>query len=629
METETTSEETLTPKIILSTDDINELMKDWFVRDSETFTRISSDSKLAWEPSSGTYSDYLMEGKTYSAKEIFSKAYELARNTIISMDIPFRVKVLLDPKNSSTDGTIVRISTEVFDEKDYTVGEQIDVFLGLCVHEGSHLLYTDMEMYKNIFKSETGRITTRQKVIGQFSNIYEDERIEMQLGYDKPGYTRYLEKVKYYYFDKFFMDGREEDIPLTLETAFTIATNSILRIVRFPRYLRVEDVEFFGEYLIRIKDLLTPYPSSTAEVIECADATYQILLEFIKEKFEDELTEKSPGGEGGEGEPSPLSDVDATKKVEDAMDKGADEFAKKVKSAFGGDSEGEGTKLSDKLKGRLVDVIEGSVEKGKGDTYTSKARTDMDTYKRVLRKVSPYVSAVRKVLQYNDKDYKIVTKCMRNGYLDTNRLVEASLGVPTVYEGYGRVVSDKVAICFLIDQSGSMSGSDIEAAQQCAILLYEALKTNRSIQLFIYGHSADIKGSSTELYTYVEPGYAPKGALGSVRALRENRDGEAILETAIRIRKKTSRKCLMFILSDGQPCAGGYHGKSAIRDTKEKVRRASKMGFDICQIAINSSYDPKEMFDHHVVLEDLGSLARDLGKFMKKSILKNQKIRII
>lgn len=599
-------------KTILTPDAINELMKDWFVRDGKTFTRITAATKLAWEPSSGTYSDYLTEGVKYTHAEIFKRAYELGRSLLVSMDLPGKVRLRLDKEKSATDGVTVWLSTQVFDEKDYTVGECIDVFLGLAAHEGAHLLYTDMPLYQAIEK----------RIIQMFANIYEDERIEQLIGEHKPGLTRYLEKVKYYYFDKMFMDGATEPLPdtVTVDNAFNVAFETILRIIRFPRYIRKEDVEFFGMYLARIQDVLTPYPTSTKEVIESAEATYHILKEFIKEKMEDEREKTGKGKK--------MSDDDIAKE----MDKVADKMADKFEKVFGKTEElgtDEGLVKSKKLGKHEADILDGSLEMGEGRTFITKPESDTASYRETYAEVLPYIAAVRKVLKYNDKDYKLVHKCMRNGYLDTNKLVEAKMGVPTVYESYGRVVSDKVAVCFLIDQSGSMGGSSIRAAKQCAILLYEALKVNRSIELFVYGHSADItEYHGTDLYTYVEPGYAPKGGLGSVKARSQNRDGDAIYETAVRVRKKTQRKCLMFVLSDGEPCAGDYHGSSAINDTRTKVKRVTRMGFDVCQVAINHSYDPKTMFDHAVVFEDLSTLARDLNKFVKKAILKNQKVRI-
>ena len=219
---------------------------------------------------------------------------------------------------------------------------------------------------------------------------------------------------------------------------------------------------------------------------------------------------------------------------------------------------------------------------------------------------------------------------MRSGVLDTNKLAEAFQGVSTVYLREGEVKTDKIAVCVLIDESGSMGGSRIQAARDTAVLINEAIGQVPNVELFIYGHSGDMKRSySTEVYVYREKNYTPKYSLGSVNARFQNRDGIAILETAKRVRKQTKNPVLFFILSDGAPCAGGYGGSEAMSHVKQCVLRVEKMGFSVIQVCINHSYNPGKMFKNYVVMEDMSTLSVELGKAIKKSAMTAAKVTIL
>lgn len=604
-------EKGISAKHRLSPEEVNELMKDWFVRDGETFTKISEHNRLGWEATLAeeSYSSFLTKGSDINF--VIRRAYELASNFLLAMNVPGRVVIKLrDDHVSMTDWKAVHVSTKVFDDKDYDLGERIDVFIGCVVHEGGHLLYTNKKDYRD---------GCFNKGVSAILNVIEDERMEMEIGKELPGYTRFLEKVKYYFFDKFYLDEyREPDA----KDYFTRIFNTFLRIIRFPRYLDREDIEFFGDYLVRIKDVLTPYPETTKEAAQAAKLVFEIIKEFYKDKSKEDM-ESSGDGEG-------IPDEVIEKLLDEAFRKDSEAGGDKYTKVFGSKTEDDKAKVEE-AKGMdkyLPDVLEGKYERGKGNAFVLKEKSMRGEYNKSYEKVARYVAAIRKAIKYQDKDYKIVHKSMRSGYLDTSKLVEARQGVPTVYERHGEVKADKMAICLLIDLSGSMRGSSITAARETAILLNEALKDNNSIELFIYGHTADVMETyASQIHVYSEPGFRPRHSLGSVRAMSENRDGDAIREAAYRVRKFTQRQTLMFVISDGAPAASGYHGEKGIQDTRSATRKVKTMGFDVVQIAINSSYDPKRMFDHHVVLDDIGNLAKDLNKFVRKQLQMKQHIR--
>ena len=174
-----------------------------------------------------------------------------------------------------------------------------------------------------------------------------------------------------------------------------------------------------------------------------------------------------------------------------------------------------------------------------------------------------------------------------------------------------------------------MSGSRIYAARDTAVLINEAMGQVPNVELFIYGHSGDMKRPyATEMYVYREKEYAPKFALGSVIARSQNRDGVAILEVAKRVRRQTKNPVLFFILSDGIPCAGSYGGESAMKHVKDCVTKVEHLGFYVVQVCISHSYDPGKMFKNYVIMENMSTLAVDLSKAIKKATMNATKVSI-
>jgi len=197
--------------------------------------------------------------------------------------------------------------------------------------------------------------------------------------------------------------------------------------------------------------------------------------------------------------------------------------------------------------------------------------------------------------------------------------------VQTVYVREGMVKSDRIAVCVLIDESGSMYGEKIRAARDLGVLLNEAISTIPAIDLYIYGHTYGDRCRDSycegrqiaELQVYREKGYAPKKALGSVDARSGNLDSYAIREAAARMHKLSScRKNLMFVITDGAP-------NERYEQLTSTVKQLEKQGMNIVAVCIEPSYDPAALYTNHVKFTDMSRLAIDLGKMIKKTIMKN------
>lgn len=651
---------------------IEKLSKDWLERDGDSFVKIRTKGRLGWEGSlkEGTpYSSYLLESP--SMEELIKRAYALARNTISAMDIPSKVTVRLGGGGSCTEGRNVYVATDYFDDDALATGEKLDIFLGLTAHEGSHLLYTEFPMMK--------KAAGVHPLCAKLLNIIEDERIERNLGEDKPGLANYLKAVKRHYFGRYsgMTEGSEEASPLQK------ILNCILGLIRYPRLLREEEMVEFGELLLKVEKILTPYPDSTASAERAAEKIFELIIkeygresgsakedsgegkaspeESGREKTSpdkrEDSTDESDSGDSGEGTdsesdsgednaedtgedlPSERSREESVKAMESDLEKIAEALEEVAGGPVQPDVEGCSALRGDQLaeavstdRELLAKICEGEVETGSSkDVIFTRQKEYRDGYMSALEEVKQYVPAVRKVVKGRCVEYSLTHLGMRSGVLDTGKLAEAVQGVPTVYKRQGEVRSDRACVCMLVDESGSMyRHGRMLAARKTAVLLNEALSSIPNIELFIYGHTADCERSGvTELNIYREKGYAPKYALGSLEPRSNNRDGLAILETALRVRKQTKEEVLMFIISDGEPAAENYFGMRAIGHTRECVEKAEAMGFRIVQICINASYDPALMFRHFIKMENLGTLARDLGREIAKALSSKIKSHVI
>lgn len=628
--------------IVLTDEVIDGLYEDWFDRDGETYVHKRTKGRLGWEKElekDESYSAYFLEAPTQ--EDLIKRAYSLARDMIVVMDPPFKVNIKIttgEDAMSATDGKTVYASTNMFDDPELSTGEKLDTFLGVVIHEGCHLLYTDLTWLSKVTR----------KVILQIWNVIEDERIERLCGEHKPGLANFLEKSKYYFFDQYYLDfvvPREKEAKLT---PFERLFNLFLSFIRYPKYIKEEEVIEFGHYLLAIKKVLFPYPKTTEQAVRTSYKVYDIIKELYKEeerkKAEEESKSEGDSSESESGTGTELSEkeIDAraekrlaedSAEIEDALSK-LGGLPKSAPASIGG---GKGLSASDlagavKADSELLgEICEGVAEVGTAkDTFFFKSPDNQKVYMESYDRIRKFIPAISKILKGHNVDYKLIHRSMRSGVLDTNKLADAFQGVPTVYVREGKVKTDNVSVCVLIDESGSMSGERIRAARDTAVLINEALKDIGNVDLFIYGHSGDMKRSySTELYVYREKGYAPKLSLGSVDARAQNRDGIAIYEVAQRVRKQTDNPVLFFILSDGAPCAGCYGGESAMTHVRDMVKKTEQLDMNVIQVCIYHSYDPSKMFKNFVIMDDMSKLPLELGRAIKKAALNNTKVRVL
>lgn len=545
-----------------------------------------------------------------NTEELLRKAYKATRDMVVILDFPFDVDIHLSTATyiDNCKKKRIFIPTTILDQSSdkYDDSSKINTICGLGIHEAAHLKYTDarvlVEFAKKVDKGDGASSTKSLTEI--LANIIEDNRVEDSLLIERPGFSEFIEKAREYNKLNYL-----ENLTSRSSTDVKFIKN-LIALIRFPGLVDADFIKSYSEDYKRLQKLIYSETHSTKESCTQAMDIMNILTAIFYDKgwslvdaacyfhkLQEEAYERVLSGKDGILFENPKDT--------------------KMSSRLGGD-------------GLIEKLVTGKSEHGEdNNTYFTKIDQGQENrYLRDLKSVEKYIPGIRKAVKANDKNYDFNIYGCRHGLLDTTKLAEAYQGVPQVYIRQGHVTTNKTTVCVVIDESGSM-GWDYkdETAKRAAILLNEALKDQPGVELYIYGHTADVNTyGSTEINVYREGKFfTPKYSLSKSHHRNENRDGTAIYEIAKRIRKRTQDHCLMFVLSDGEPAASDYCGDSAIRDVRKRVTEVQNMNFEVFQITIDTVSRADEMFDNVIDLtKDLSRLPKLLGEIIKKSIIKNK-----
>lgn len=571
-----------------------------------------------------SYYSYSSVGKEEDAQlsKLIEKAYSSVKDMITIMDFPFQIRVNLNEKNDESSSYSDYFSEEKSDNSERRIAvpskifdstedneTKINAFCGFGLHEAAHLRYTYLRVYLNFLSFISGKYTLEEgEIIKIFINLLEDNRVEDLLLTERPGFQDFIDCAKSY--NSKTLEGR---LNMMRERKLILFFKTLIGILRFPGLIEEEVLEEYSEVYKEVQEKIIPYPENLKDICSVSESIFKI----IKEKK--------------------LSDIDPAelKKILFLIND-----TESITSIMYGVDLDSGRKIDKSKVSRLLSskdsltmkILEGIVERGDSDkVFFEKPKGDRNSYLRDVRAVQKYVPRLKKILTGTDKNYDFNIQGCRSGILDTTKLAEAYQGVPQVYLRQGHVRTNKSTICVLIDESGSMGGKKEILARQAAILLNETFGKSLGVDLYIYGHTADIGSIGyINLSVYREGShYNPKFSLSKGCAKSQNRDGDAILEVAKRVRKFTKENCIMFVISDGSPCANGYGGIPAIKDTAAKVKEAEKLGFGIIQISIDAVYRVEDMFDTYIDIGyNLEEMPKLLNEIVKTKVIKTKQTTV-
>lgn len=640
---------------------------DWFGRKGKNYTSTYKGStRLGWDTKvSGSYSSFF--APDLNKRKLLRDSYRHACDIRDIMDIPrnIRIQLNVDMETSCTNGSTVIVSTKVYDDDKIDNNVKLDVFLGTTIHEFSHILYTDMaEIRKN----------RPNKFLFNLFNIIEDERIEYNTTQNYPGYANFIGQAKYYYFDLLYKKAEKQDDLMDV-------LQNILYIVRYPARVDTKVIYRHQVLFNEIKKVLCDFGNNSKEAYDKAEKIYKLLLDYFKfpppppeeQQEGDEEQEQSDSGEGqsdsGEGQEGsdgssdPQNSKQSSQKQDSKDNEGSDKNSKTQSSPKSGSDEGSaGKKKQEPIKAYTQEEIKQAAEKlaeqmrrlitsntslnsneikdewnskeiadeckqikddvfiVKQEDYERRYKADFDTVKQ---HINGLVNTFSKF--FVEQEYRLTG--MRRGVLDTNKLAEAYQAVETVYSNKFKRTTPGLDVCVLIDESGSMSGTNIASARKCAILLNEVFLRLKQCDFYVYGHTADNRHmGEVTINVYRDHWNRNRYALGKVESYSNNKDSVAIEETYKMVRKQTSKPLLMFVISDGAPNAYGLRGQPAVEEVKKVVNRIESNGDTlVCQIAIESHFRPQDMFNHYVVMTDMNTFPSDLSGYVMNTLISKLK----
>lgn len=640
---------------------------DWFGRKGKNYTSTYKGStRLGWDTKvSGSYSSFF--APDLNKRKLLRDSYRHACDIRDIMDIPrsIRIQLNVDTETSCTDGKTVIVSTKVYDDNKIDNNVKLDVFLGTTIHEFSHILYTDMaEIRKN----------RPNKFLFNLFNTIEDERIEYNTTQNYPGYANFIGQAKYYYFDLLYKKAEKQDDLMDV-------LQNILYIVRYPARVDTKVIYRHQVLFDKIKKVLCDFGNNSKEAYDKAEKIYKLLLDYFKfpppppeeQQEGDEEQDQSDssegqsdsgeGQEGSDGSSDPQNSKQSSQKQDSKDNEGSDKNSKTQSSPKSGSDEGSaGKKKQEPIKAYTQEEIKQAAEKlaeqmrrlitsntslnsneikdewdskeiadeykqikddvfiVKQEDYERRYKADFDTVKQ---HINGLVNTFSKF--FVEQEYRLTG--MRRGVLDTNKLAEAYQAVETVYSNKFKRTTPGLDVCVLIDESGSMSGTNIASARKCAILLNEVFLRLKQCDFYVYGHTADNRHmGEVTINVYRDHWNRNRYALGKVESYSNNKDSVAIEETYKMVRKQTSKPLLMFVISDGAPNAYGLRGQPAVEEVKKVVNRIESNGDTlVCQIAIESHFRPQDMFNHYVVMTDMNTFPSDLSGYVMNTLISKLK----
>lgn len=640
---------------------------DWFGRKGKNYTSTYKGStRLGWDTKvSGSYSSFF--APDLNKRKLLRDSYRHACDIRDIMDIPrsIRIQLNVDAETSCTDGKTVIVSTKVYDDNKIDNNVKLDVFLGTTIHEFSHILYTDMaEIRKN----------RPNKFLFNLFNTIEDERIEYNTTQNYPGYANFIGQAKYYYFDLLYKKAEKQDDLMDV-------LQNILYIVRYPARVDTKVIYRHQVLFDKIKKVLCDFGNNSKEAYDKAEKIYKLLLDYFKfpppppeeQQEGDEEQDQSDssegqsdsgeGQEGSDGSSDPQNSKQSSQKQDSKDNEGSDKNSKTQSSPKSGSDEGSaGKKKQEPIKAYTQEEIKQAAEKlaeqmrrlitsntslnsneikdewdskeiadeykqikddvfiVKQEDYERRYKADFDTVKQ---HINGLVNTFSKF--FVEQEYRLTG--MRRGVLDTNKLAEAYQAVETVYSNKFKRTTPGLDVCVLIDESGSMSGTNIASARKCAILLNEVFLRLKQCDFYVYGHTADNRHmGEVAINVYRDHWNRNRYALGKVESYSNNKDSVAIEETYKMVRKQTSKPLLMFVISDGAPNAYGLRGQPAVEEVKKVVNRIESNGDTlVCQIAIESHFRSQDMFNHYVVMTDMNTFPSDLSGYVMNTLISKLK----
>ena len=551
--------------------------------------------------------------------------------------------------------------------------DKLDTLAGLAIHEKLHVIHSmPLMKWQREVRHELTKSAGQQELFHSVANIVEDEYIERQLHKTCAGYVHYIEACKEHYFAKSEIDVNDET------SKFGDLINTFLMLVRYPSKIDMDRRKRHAPHIRILMSAIKSGIDSREDTKTCIKLVYKYLkaqadkmadedgedtesvMEGLKKSATDYATDRIDESFGMEGDPDCDIDSKMRKEMVDSLtgdrfralkrrydserldrmgvDKvWDDEHREMIKKLSDYDSDYDtiskdlAKKISDMADSDYyeTDIGKLALRDGQKSITWKKFLPDeynIRRYKDAKDHMRSQISKLKKKVQLYGNLQKHNIYNQKRGMLNKRQLHKIPMGMTDLFKATVINEDKPLDVCLLVDESGSMGSYTMAHARNGAIAIKEALSGNDKINLWVYGHSADeTSRGTTEMIEYYSPTMKDRPmAMGGMKARYENRDGNAIIASAQRIKGESDNQShkLMIVLSDGAPSADGYRGHDAIDHTKKAVKYAETQGWSIIQVGFSgaTSWTMEKMFDNWVYVEDDNKLGDTVSKIIRKVI---------
>lgn len=215
-------------------------------------------------------------------------------------------------------------------------------------------------------------------------------------------------------------------------------------------------------------------------------------------------------------------------------------------------------------------------------------RVDPDFHRATLAKYGGLVKSIRRTFEVLRGEDRLLRRQPQGEDVDIDALVEAHAdhraGLEMTDRLFIRQSRDdrNIAVCFMVDMSGSTQGWINLAEREALILLAEALETLGD-RFAIYGFSGWTR-NRCEVFAvkrFDQPyDAAARGRIGGIEAHDYTRMGAPIRHLCKLLAEQEARTRILITLSDGKPddYDPQYRGQYGIEDTRQALFEARLAG---------------------------------------------------
>jgi cobalamin biosynthesis protein CobT len=261
-------------------------------------------------------------------------------------------------------------------------------------------------------------------------------------------------------------------------------------------------------------------------------------------------------------------------------------------------------------------------------------------YDRHLGAMTGAVNAMRRALErlLLAREHRDWEHAREAGRLDARRFSAVVAGRTNVFKTRQDRSELDTTVTFLVDLSGSMHGGRAQAARDCVIALCEALsRTTVAFEVLGFSNRDAIPGvveaaraggtSAVGAFSRIETLdmwifkafqerlLEAKGAIASLKDCvgGDNTDGEAVWQAYLRLKERPEKRKVLFVLSDGAPCAMTFADDYRVFEThlREVLARVEGEGQVECVALGIQSAAVADFYRRWVCVENVAQLATE------------------